>query len=421
MKHFEKNQKLLLTVHILRTVLELFTSTFLTSHILSVNADDILGKGLLNIGLFYISFYISYALFYLIASKFVDKSNRVTFLRIGIFINTCFLVALVFWGTVISSWIVFAGLIYGISDAVYYSCYLVMRNEYSPRTSMKDYNILSVILINIVKIIVPTILGFLIDVSSFSMVALYVVAITIVQFVITFFFNASKPQNSAFELKKFLKYLRKNKDAFSKVKFTYLNALVAGFKSTYSVIVIILTVYTFKTNLSLGIFTSLFSLVTIFLLMLYKKIDNSPKVNKLAIYLILGIMPVIGCTVMVVWMNKITLVIYNFILTIAIYFSEYFGNIERDAIIKHLGKKEFIAEHQFVCEAVQCTTRCVAYGILMLVGLFASITAFKILLICYMLINPFKFVVMYNQRKVRKSFENEQLEQQAEQIPAVQQ
>ena len=57
----------------------------------------------------------------------------------------------------------------------------------------------------------------------------------------------------------------------------------------------------------------------------------------------------------------------------------------------------------------------------MLVGLFASITAFKILLICYMLINPFKFVVMYNQREVRKSFENEQLEQQAEQIPAVQQ
>lgn len=405
MVHFERNQKSLLTIHILRTILEVFTSTFLTSHILSVNPDDVLGQGLLNIGLFYMVFYASYIICYALVSNLVRKGNHLLFFRIGILVNLGFLISLVFWGSQIASWIVIAGLIYGISDGFYYSNYLVMKNSYSPRVSMKEYNILSVILINIVKIIIPTILGLLIDVSSLSIVAIYVIVIVVAQFIVTFTFKDSATTTNEFKFIQYVKFLKENPDVLSKVKYTYRNSLIAGVKSTYSVIVVLLTIYTFKTNLSLGIFTSLFSVATILLLMLYKKLDNNPKVNKFIIYMSLGAIPVVGCIVMVAKMTTVTLVIYNFLLTIAIYFSEYFGNIERDAIIKNVGHREFIAEHQFMCELVQCISRIVAYSVIMCVGLFASITAFKILLVCYITINPLKFYNMHKQRLVRKELE----------------
>jgi hypothetical protein len=93
-----KNQNCLLAVHMIRIVLELFTSTFLTSHIISLNPDNIFGSGLFNVAILFISQYVAHIIVYSINSYFVDKSNRVNFLRIGIFVNACFLIAIVLWG-----------------------------------------------------------------------------------------------------------------------------------------------------------------------------------------------------------------------------------------------------------------------------------------------------------------------------------
>ena len=62
MAKLPKQQKALLSVHMLRIVLELFTSTFLVSYILAQNPDNIIGKGLINIGLFYVSWNAVYGL-----------------------------------------------------------------------------------------------------------------------------------------------------------------------------------------------------------------------------------------------------------------------------------------------------------------------------------------------------------------------
>ena len=83
-----------------------------------------------------------------------------------IFVNACVLVAIVFWGEVIAQWIVLAGAICGISNAFYYSSYNVMKNELVDRIYMKKYSIISTVITNAINIIVPTVLGFVIDKSS---------------------------------------------------------------------------------------------------------------------------------------------------------------------------------------------------------------------------------------------------------------
>lgn len=413
-KKLNRNQKSLLAVHMIRIMLELFTSTFLTSHIISLDPENIFGSGLFNVAILYISQYVAYIVIYTINSYFVDRSNRVTFLRIGIFVNACFLVAIVLWGEIIAHWIVLAGAICGISNAFYYSSFNVMKNELVNRIYMKKFSILTTVITNLINVVVPTLLGLLIDVSSYSNIAIYVILVIVVQFIISLFIKYKKPEGSKLEVKEYLKYLKNTPEDRKKIKYTYYNALLAGIKTTYKIVIIILTIFAFKTNLSLGILSSVFSLITIGLLMLYRKSEDNPKTNKLLIYLTVGTLPLISCVIFMLWTNKPTFIVLNCFLTIAIYFSDYYGDAERDAIIKNLGKFEFIAEHNLIHDVMKYIVSICVYIAFIIVASFGSISAFKVLLLIMIAICPYKFFMMYKQRVVRKAFEKELKDQKAE-------
>lgn len=409
MKKFNCSQGCLLSVHMLKMVMDLFISTFLTSYILSQTPENILGKGLFNIGLFYVSWYFVYGLFEYICSYFVDRGNRVLFLRVGIVINTLLIVALVFWGKQISQWIVLAGAVCGLVEAFYYSSYLIMRTELSGGASVKKYNMLATVFTNVIKVVVPIIMGYLIEASTLSSIAIYIVGISVIQFVISLFIKEDKNESSNFEFKKYLNYLKTNKEVSSKLKWTYLSSIPSGFKQTYYVLVVVLTVYIFKKDSLLGIYTSIFSLVTMLCLVIYKLLDNNKKINKFVIYILLGFLPVVSTIVVAIKTNEATLIILNFLLTLSSYFSDYLGNLERDGVISSIHKNEFISEHQVLSELIQVAGRIIAFSIFMLVGLSSNFTLFLVMLLVFITFNPVKFLILYKQRTIRKQYEIQEL------------
>ena len=405
MAKLNRNQKCLFSIHLLRGIMELFTNTFLTSHIISITAENVLSEGLFNSAIFYIAQYVLYAVFYFFISFFVKRSNRTIFLQLGIILNLALIVCLVFLSDVISSWIILVGSLCGISNALYYASYFVMKNEFASRKSIKKYNIFTVMGVNVIKVIVPTLLGFLIDSSSFANISIYMTIITVAQLIISFFIISHKRKGAKLQLLSFYKALREDTKARKKIKYTYINAVLSGIKNTYKLLLTVLILFAYKTNFGLGLFTSIFSLVTMGLLVLFKVFDNRPKTNKFAIYLVIGLLPLASSLFMVVWLNEITLIMFNFFLTVAIYFSDYFGSSERDAIIKHIGKREYIAEHQLSIEIITCTSRVLSYFVMLLMGFVASLIVFKILLVAFMALCPVKYMVMYKQRKIRKEYE----------------
>lgn len=409
MKKFNRSQKALISVHMLKVIMDLFISIFLTSFILSQTPDSILGQGLVNIGIFYLTWYIIYGILEFVCSYFVDKGNRVLFLQIAIVINTLLIIALVFWGEQISQWLILAGIICGIVDAFYYSSYLVVRTEIAGSSSIDKFSMIITIFTNVIKVVVPVILGYIIDASTLSSIAIYIVILSIIQLIISLFIKADKKLRSKFEFKKFLNYLKTNKEDSSKLKYTYLSSLPSGFRTTYNSLVVILTVYIFTTNALLGACTSVFAFLTIICLMLFKSVDNNKKVNKLAIYIVIGFLPVFSAIVASFLTNKVTLIILNFFLTLSTYFTDYLGNFERDAIIEDLHKEEFFAEHQVLNEEIQVFGRILAFAGYILVGLSGNFTLFLIMLIVFMLFNPFKLLVLYKQRVIRRQLEGKPL------------
>ena len=405
MPETKAKQRPLLLIHALKAVLSIFTSTFLTSYIVSLNADNIWGKGIFNIGLLYLTGYATYITVYYLLSFFVSKSNRIIFLRLGILVNCVLLTVITFYGQTIAQWIVVAGILYGLGEAFYYASYLVIKNELVDKKYINNYHLASIVATNLVNIIVPTLLGFLIDISTYTNIALYVILLCVLQFVLSFFVQGQAVAKSSFQIKAFVKFLRTDKFARDKIKYTYWNSFLAGFKNTYKILIVILTIYAFATNLSLGILTSVFSVFTILLLALYKKFEYHARLNKLVLYLIISLLPVITCLLFICLPNKACLIAVNLCLTIAIYFSEYGTSCERDAIIKNLHQEKFISEHQFFSEFFIFVGRVIAYSGFIVVGLFANINVFKVLLLVLISLMPIKFWVMYQQTKIRKALE----------------
>ena len=77
----DRNQNSLLIVHMIRMVLELFTSTFLTSHIISLDPDNIFGTGLFNVAILFIAQYVAYIIDTLnhdqTISHLLDQSKKI--------------------------------------------------------------------------------------------------------------------------------------------------------------------------------------------------------------------------------------------------------------------------------------------------------------------------------------------------------
>ena len=406
MKNLNKTQKALISVNSLRTILSLFTSTFLTSYIISLNPENVLTQGLINIGTLLFADLLAYIVVYYFLSKLVDKSNRVSFLRISIIINTILLVCIVFFGEQLSQWIPIAGALVGISNAFYNSSYVVMRNELIGRKQINTYTILVNVLSNVINIFVPIVLGYLIDVSTYSNIAIYVIIISIIQYAVSYLIKSSRPQGSAFELNKFLKLLKSDKFVRDKIKYTYYNALAAGAKDFYKTLIIILTIYTFKTNLSLGIFTSVFSIVTTILLLIYKKFEDKNKIKRLPVNLIIGIFPVVSCLLFLITKGIVALTILNLAMTIAILFSDYISACDRDAVIKNLNKYEYIAEHQFLFELFVNIIKGLVCILLIVVGITGLESLFYIYLLLLMLACPVKYLIMYKQSQIREELSN---------------
>ena len=158
---------------------------------------------------------------YFIFSYVVDKTNRVWVYRLSSVILSVVVIITIFYGQDIAKIIVLAGVLMGLTYGTYYASYNVLKQEMVSRKSMKTFAVTISALSKIVSIVFPVLLGTLIEISTFSMVAIYVFILNIVLIVISFFIKAKKPKDSNFNVVEYLKTLRENTPINNKIKSIY--------------------------------------------------------------------------------------------------------------------------------------------------------------------------------------------------------
>ena len=384
--------------HLLFSVINLFLSTFLIAHIYTLTND--LYSYVFNVGIYQLSAYICMFVSYFIFSFWVDKSNRIWVYRVANIIEAVLVIVTIFYGKDLAKIVVLAGVLSGLAHGAYYASYNVLKQEMVSRKSMDNFAVVLTVLGKVVNVVCPILLGMLIDVSTYTTVAIYVLALSVIQIVISFFIKSKRPENSDFNLKKYFKNLKKDTKINRKIKFIYKICIIYGFTSVVSILLNVNIMMQFGSSFSLGSITSVFACLTIVVLLLFKKFTKAGK--RSVLFIVVGMLPFVSAIIFAIVPHVATLIIYHLCLSICEVMTTTTFDIIRNKNLKENGMYSDIAEHQCVVESIFQIIRIISFVLLIAVGLIKNLIVFRVFFVVVVLAHLFMaLMIMIYEKKDR--------------------
>lgn len=393
MKHKNLESNIIIAINAMKKIMGLFLGPFLTAYFIKKSQESIIDISIYNIFSFILLGVGSFLVASIIKNKF-----RVGMFRIGVILNFIYIMTIIILKEKIINYLGLISFLYGISSSAYwfsYNLFVINKIDNKTRTefTVKNKNISSII-----GILFPIILGSIITVINYELTAVIILIISVVQIILSFMLSPDNEANlPKFNAKETWKKLKNNKQIrkMSIVEF-FVGMNVSD--GALEVLMTILIFNSFKTDLNLGIITSITTILSMISVHLYGKIYKKREDKKLIIAS--SILPVIAVFVLLIWKNNITLIIYNIcyvvftaLLTLTREIRLY--NISDSHIVNKNNQCEFFA----IREGVLNLGRVVGYTILLLAGLMGSQGVLNIIMVLLTLSIP---VMGLNITKIEK-------------------
>lgn len=372
-----KNAIFLIASDLIYTITELFARTFLVAYLLKITNDNIT-----QVSLYYMIINFIHAMGSIFIGKFIKngKYNKTKILSLGIIIRAIFILFIVLLGNKLSNMFVIVAIFCGISETLYWSAHEIIFVEITNNENRKSYMATKKIASTIVNIVAPIILGSTIELYSFTKIAIYVLALSIIQIVLSFQIKIDSKVNikkTKFSLKNYISTI-KTKEELKVHKYYKSNLLYGIVEDPMKTLVTIITIMTFKTSLNLGILTTIFSIFQIAVMYLYKKFYN--KSNAKYILFAVSSLIFIGAMGLVIDIDKITLIIYNFACTTGLCIFDAIYNTQKGDLIKECNIEQYDVEHVMFNSILTCSSRFIGFSLILIVGIIDNMVFFKGLL-----------------------------------------
>lgn len=393
----DKSAKALMACDLTNSVVSLFGETFLVAYFLQISNENIV-----QVSIYYIILYALLALgSFLLGNMMKSKpQKRVIIYRFGIIIKSIYILLLILFKEKISQCFIVVAIFYGIAESLYWSTHDVMNMEIVDNNNRRNYMTTKRILSNLIHIIVPIILGTSIELTSFTNISIYVFVLTLFQIIISLYIDVNKfeikEKEEKYSLKNFMNELSiVQKEKLNKVyKLSFLYGVMMD---TIRVLVIIITIMTFKTSLNLGILTTIFSICTMISLYVFNKFYQKKYLKSLLIFCSVPV--VLGVIGLLLNINKTTLILYNFTYSITVYILEVMFKIKSDNIVKECNIEKWIVEYHTFIDFFMELGRIIGFLLMLIIGLLNNIIYFKILLLIVTVSIPLYAITMYRVEK----------------------
>lgn len=372
----------------------IFLGTFLTAYFISTSTNSIL-----NIAIYYIFTYATMALSTLVVAALAEKRNRIKIFRIGIILNFIYILIIILLKEKIINYLPIISILYGISASCYYFPYNLFIINKVKNTERTNYMVKLFITISVVGILFPIIFGSIITITNYILTAVIVLFISLIQIILSFFITDNHNGDlEEYNLKKAWLELKKNKQV--------INCLAGEFfigmnicNGALETVMVILILNSFKTNINLGIITSIATLLSILVVKIYGLIYNKRDDKKVII--ISSIIPVISLIIFLILKTNTTVIIYKFSYVI---FAEILSLVRKIKIFNLSNSKIVNKSNQCEFNAIREVTlnvgRVTGYTLLLLAGLTQSAVVLNIVTI---ILTLSLLVMSINLTKVKKN------------------
>ena len=233
----------------------------------------------------------------------------------------------------------------------------------------KNFVVYKTILNNLVKILVPFILGTVINAKSFEVTAVIIFILSIIQILLSLkiqFKMENNSQSKKLNLKKEIDNIRNN----SKLKRFYKMKFFKGmaYEGALDTAVTLLIIMSFNSDFSLGIITSIISILTMLSSYLYKKVKTKEKINLL-----------IFSSCIIIFISSI---MYNLIFGFFLQFIMIGEEVEtlkftNSSVINNTNR----VETYVILEMFLNAGRIISYVLLFIVGMYNSLYLLNLLII----------------------------------------
>ncbi len=332
------NYKVLYYLRVLKKILTTFVESFLVLYFFDVSDSNIFPLAIYKL----VSVISIYAVF--IFTRNLAKSKyRINLLRIGIILDFIYFLTIILLRDKIIDYIYLVGILYGLEEGFYYSVYNMIESDGVSNEERAKFLGSYTATSSILSIIFPIIFGSLIYSTGFLKSLVIVLIIVALRIVLSFLFKDKNiPKSNKCNLMRYFK-LTENDE---KLKYLYKSIFYHGItfsEAAFSYIVTIYVIKVFSNSFSLGIFTSIFNIITCILGILYIKClkkEYYPIALKIS-----TISTVLTLVLMIFYCNPVTIIIFNLFQTIFKNLSELIlGNNQSDLSNIELIKKEYKVE-----------------------------------------------------------------------------
>ena len=393
-KKIKTEQNIIIIMDAIKKIMTIFLGPFLTAYFISTSTNSIL-----NIAIYYIFTYATMALSTLVVAALAEKRNRIKIFRIGIILNFIYILIIILLKEKIINYLPIISILYGISASCYYFPYNLFIINKVKNTERTNYMVKLFITISVVGILFPIIFGSIITITNYILTAVIVLFISLIQIILSFFITDNHNGDlEEYNLKKTWLELKKNKQV--------INCLAGEFfigmnicNGALETVMVILILNSFKTNINLGIITSIATLLSILVVKIYGLIYNKRDDKKVII--ISSIIPVISLIIFLILKTNTTVIIYKFSYVI---FAEILSlvrkikifNLSNSKIVNKSNQCEFNAIREVTLNAGRVT----GYTLLLLAGLTQSTVVLNIVTI---ILTLSLLVMSINLTKVKKN------------------
>lgn len=393
-KKIKTEQNIIIIMDAIKKIITIFLGPFLTAYFISTSTNSIL-----NIAIYYIFTYATMALSTLVVAALAEKRNRIKIFRIGIILNFIYILIIILLKEKIINYLPIISILYGISASCYYFPYNLFIINKVKNTERTNYMVKLFITISVVGILFPIIFGSIITITNYILTAVIVLFISLIQIILSFFITDNHNGDlEEYNLKKAWLELKKNKQV--------INCLAGEFfigmnicNGALETVMVILILNSFKTNINLGIITSIATLLSILVVKIYGLIYNKRDDKKVII--ISSIIPVISLIIFLILKTNTTVIIYKFSYVI---FAEILSLVRKIKIFNLSNSKIVNKSNQCEFNAIREVTlnvgRVTGYTLLLLAGLTQSAVVLNIVTI---ILTLSLLVMSINLTKVKKN------------------
>lgn len=355
---------------LINSILYMFLNTFMVAYFITLTNYDYS-----KISMYYILSFLGILLTFLFFGKIVKNKHQVLVFRSGIFLYCMYILLIAFLKEKIVLYFAPLGFFYGIVQGLFWIAAHVLINEHTKQKTNAFISFKSILEV-VLELIFPIIFGTSIEMHSFSVVAKAILPLSFLQFLCSFFIeDQAKTYKKSYNLKEYITYVREKKQFQTVYQLFACDGIVNYLLDT---LITILIVITFRSSLSLGILNTIASLCSIVSVYIFGyKWKSNPKILSISSFIFL-----FSVIFLIFNLNKGTILLYHFSSAIFLVLLRNAGDTKRYEIVNEDLKieKDYLVEHQVICEVYLNISRILGYFILFIVSLFHQIIFFKLLL-----------------------------------------